>query len=122
VVPEPSRASQDSLGITYEEGDQIKIVRPDFIFFSQLADGTIAAEIVDPHGAQFGEALPKLKGLARYAEAHKGTYRRVEAVAKVGNKFRVLDLTEPSVRKAIETARTIKALYDSDAATDYLIS
>ncbi|MDM7932418.1 hypothetical protein, partial [Tabrizicola sp.] len=42
------------------------------------------------------------------------------AVAKIGDKFRVLDLTEPGTRAAVATATTIKALYESDAAADYL--
>ena len=116
----PSRASQDSLGIIYEEGEETKIVRPDFVFLGQLADGSVVADIVDPHGIQFGDAMPKLKGLSRYAETFGGQYRRIEAVAKIGDKFRVLDLTEPSTRAAVATATTIKALYESDAAADYL--
>ena len=55
----PSRTSQDSLGITYEEGEVVKIVRPDFVFFSKLGDGSIVADIIDPHGIQFADALPK---------------------------------------------------------------
>ena len=36
----PSRASQDSLGIIYEEGGEPRIVRPDFVFFIRQDDGT----------------------------------------------------------------------------------
>ena len=117
----PSRASQDSLGVIYADGDEAKIVRPDFVFFGQLPDGSIVADIVDPHGIQFGDAIPKLKGLARYAEACGGQYRRIEAVAKIGDKFRVLDLMEQGTRAAIAAATSIKALYESDAAADYLV-
>ena len=106
----PSRASQDSLGIIYAEGEETKIVRPDFVFLGQLADGSVVADIVDPHGMQFGDAMPKLKGLSRYTEAFGDQYRRIEAVAKIGDKFRVLDLTEPSTRAAVAAATTIKAL------------
>ena len=117
----PSRASQDSLGVIYADGDEAKIVRPDFVFFGQLPDGSIVADIVDPHGIQFGDAIPKLKGLARYAQACGGQYRRIEAVAKIGDKFRVLDLMEQGTRAAIAAATSIKALYESDAAADYLV-
>ena len=116
----PSRPSQDSLGVVYEDGDEAKIVRPDFVFFGQLPDGSEVADIVDPHGIQFGDAIPKLRGLAHYAESFAGQYRRIEAVAKIGDKFRVLDLTEPSTRAAVAVATAIKALYESDAAADYL--
>jgi hypothetical protein len=115
----PSRASQDSLGVIYEEGDQAKIVRPDFLFFGKLPDGSVFADIVDPHGIQFGDAIPKLKGLARYAETFGDRYRRIEVVAKIGDKFRVLDLKEGTTRSAIASATSIKALYESDAAFDY---
>lgn len=117
----PARASQDSLGVTYEEGGDIKIVRPDFIFFAQLGDGTVVADIVDPHGIQFGDALPKLKGLAEYAEANAGTYRRIEVVAEVGGTFRTIDLTEASARAAVKSAATVKEVYDSEVAHDYVM-
>jgi len=60
----PARASQDSLGVSYEDANNIKMMRPDFIFFAQIADGTIVADIVDPHGTQFSDSIPKLRGLA----------------------------------------------------------
>lgn len=116
----PSRASQDSLGIIYEDGGEPRIVRPDFVFFVQQDDGTVAADIVDPHGIQFGDAMPKLKGLAQYAERFGDQYRRIEAVAKIGDKFRVLDLKEAATRASVATATTIKALYESADAFDYL--
>ena len=115
----PSQASQDSLGVTYENGSETKIVRPDFIFFAELPNGTIAADIVDPHGTQFSDALPKLKGLASYTEANDGIYRRIDAVAQIGGAYRVLDLTEASVRAAIGSAETVVELYRSEAASDY---
>ena len=116
----PSRASQDSLGIIYEDGGEPRIVRPDFVFFVQQDDGTVAADIVDPHGIQFGDAMPKLKGLAQYAERFGDQYRRIEAVAKIGDKFRVLDLKEAATRASVSAATSIKALYESADAFDYL--
>mgnify|MGYP006270761643 FL=1 len=117
----PSRASQDSLGVTYEDGGDVKIVRPDFIFFEKLSDGSIAADIVDPHGTQFGDSIPKLKGLAKYAATYGETFRRIDAVAKVGKSFRVLDLKEEAVRAAVESATSVKALYESAVADDYAV-
>jgi len=117
----PSRASQDSLGVTYEDGGDVKIVRPDFIFFEKLPDGSIAADIVDPHGTQFGDSIPKLKGLAKYAATYGETFRRIDAVAKVGEGFRVLDLKEEAVRAAVESATSVKALYESAVADDYAV-
>lgn len=116
----PSRTSQDSLGITYVDGGETKILRPDFIFFTQLPDGgSIVADMVDPHGIHLSDALPKLRGLARYAEVNRAFFRRIEAVAKMGETFRVLDLMEASVRQAIAGATSIKSLYLGEKASDY---
>ncbi|MEO8008573.1 MAG: type III restriction endonuclease subunit R, partial [Betaproteobacteria bacterium] len=69
----PSWPTQDSMGIAYVDGDEIKIVRPDFLFFADLPDGKVAADIVDPHSIQLADALPKLQGLVCYTEARKFT-------------------------------------------------
>ena len=115
----PSRASQDSLGVTYEEGGNFKILRPDFIFFTQGADGSIAADIIDPHGAHFADSIPKLRGLAAYAASYGKKFRRIDAVAKIGENFRVLDLQEEHVREAIADANSVTALYESAVGGDY---
>lgn len=115
----PSRSSQDSLGVAYTDNNRVKIVRPDFIFFAMQSDGAIAADIVDPHGTQFSDALPKLQGLARYTETHPTIYRRIESVAKVGDKLRVLDLTDPTVRQTVADATDAKILYEGTFAIDF---
>ncbi|MFT4057471.1 MAG: DEAD/DEAH box helicase family protein [Novosphingobium sp.] len=115
----PNRPTQDSLGIVYLDGDETKIVRPDFLFFAELPDGTVAVDIVDPHSIHLADALPKLQGLARYAETHAQIYRRIEAVAEVGGKLRVLDLTRVDVQQAVVGARNARSLYESTLAGDY---
>ncbi len=115
----PSRSSQDSLGVAYTNKAQVKIVRPDFIFFSAQSNGSIAADIVDPHGTQFSDALLKLQGLAQYAKSHSNIYRRIESVAKIGNTLRVLDLTNVRIREAVAEAQDAKSLYESHFASDY---
>src|SRR5262249_41539533 len=114
----PDRPSQDSLGISYTDGDDTMIVRPDFIFFAEQ-DGEIVADIVDPHGFHLADALPKLKGLARYAETHSQIYRRIEAVAETGGILRVLDLARAEVRQAVMEAENAEALYKGAAARNY---
>lgn len=114
----PDRPSQDSLGISYAEGDATKIVRPDFIFFAEK-DGKIVANLIDPHGFHLADALPKLQGLASYAETHLHFYHRIEAVAEAGGKLRVLDLTRNDVRQAVMEATSAESLYKSVAASDY---
>lgn len=115
----PDRPSQDSLGIAYEEDDQYKIVRPDFLFFADDGNGNVVVDIVDPHGTHLSDALPKLRGLAHYAETHGGHYRRIEAVAESGGRLRVLDLTREDVRGAVTSAESAASLYRGALAGDY---
>lgn len=115
----PDRPTQDSLGIAYADDGETKIVRPDFLFFGELPDGTLAVDIVDPHGFHLSDALPKLRGLASYAESHPQVYRRIEAVADVGGRLRKLDLTRADVRSAVNSAESANSLYVGATAGDY---
>jgi hypothetical protein len=74
---------------------------------------------VDPHGTHFADALPKLQGLAVYADAHPDVYRRILAVAETSNGLRSLDLTDPNVRNGIMTANNAKELYEGTLARAY---
>ncbi|RYE69521.1 MAG: type III restriction endonuclease subunit R [Rhizobiaceae bacterium] len=116
----PSRASQDSLGVAYRQDGAWSVVRPDFLFFAKEADGSIVVDIIDPHGTFLADALPKLKGLADYAEAHGSVFRRVEAVDEIGDVLKVLDLKDPVVRAAIRKAESAKAAYLGPTAKPYL--
>jgi type III restriction enzyme len=115
----PQYPGQSSLGIAYLAEEQYGIVRPDFVFFATQADGTIVADIVDPHGLHLADALSKLKGLAVYAEKHAKIYRRIESIAEVKGKLRVLDLTRKDVRKEIASATDATSLYGAALASDY---
>lgn len=115
----PQNPGPSSLGVAYLDGDQYKIVRPDFIFFSAKSGGKVVADIVDPHGTYLSDALPKLQGLAAYALAHGDAYRRIEAVADVGGKLRALDLKREEVRSVIAAAKSGKSLYEGPLANDY---
>lgn len=114
----PQYPGQASLGIAYVEAEQYKIVRPDFLFFVEH-DGKVVVDLVDPHGLHLADALPKLQGLAVYAETHASTYRRIEAVAKGKDTLRVLDLTRPEVRKAVAEAKNPIEVFASTLAGDY---
>ena len=114
----PQQPGQSSLGIAYVEDEQYKIVRPDFIFFAEQ-DGKVVVDLVDPHGLHLADALPKLKGLAIYAESYASSYRRIESVAEACGKLRVLDLKLPDVRQAIKEATSAKGLYEGTWASDY---
>jgi type III restriction enzyme len=115
----PGRSSQESLGVAYEEALDQKLLRPDFVFFARLPDGDVVADIIDPHGFHLSDAMPKLNGLASYAEKYGDHYRRIEAVAKIDAGYRVLDLTEHSTRQAVRAASSAEALYKSEVGYDY---
>jgi type III restriction enzyme len=117
----PSRATKESLAIAYKDTSTgpYKALRPDFIFFSRRHDEVIVANIVDPHGHWIGDALPKLRGLAEFAEKYGESYGRIEAVSKIGDSLRVLDITKTSVRQTIRDAEDAKSLYEGSEATDY---
>jgi len=115
----PQQPGQSSLGIAYLSGEQYGIVRPDFIFFATQADGTVVADIVDPHSLHLADALPKLQGLALYAETHANAYRRIDSVAEAMGMLRVLDLTNDEVRKAIVSAKDAPSLFNGGLAKDY---
>lgn len=76
-------------------------------------------DLVDPHGHHLSDTLPKLRGLADFAERFATDFRRVDSVAETGGVLRVLDITKPRVREAIRDAQSTKALYESELASDY---
>jgi len=115
----PNRPSQDSLSIAYGEGEDINIMHPDFLFFVESPEGSIVVDISDPHGWHLADALPKLQGLARYEQTHRQHYRRIEAIAEVRGKLRVLNMTRAEVRQAVADATNAKALYEGALAGDY---
>ena len=115
----PGRPTQDSFGVAYMDGDDTRILRPDFLFFAEDSKGRIVVDIVDPHSIDWADALPKLQGLARYVATHADVFRRVEAVAEVKGKLRVLDLTRMDVRKAVDEALGASALYEGALAKNY---
>lgn len=116
----PSRPSDDSLAIAYKDGhDNWRRMCPDFVFLTG-EDDDIRVSIVDPHGVHLGDALPKLRGLARFAAGYGDSFHRIEAVAKVeGNVLRVLDMTKSDVRDAVAAATDAETLYLSTIASDY---
>lgn len=66
--------------------------------------------IIDPHGAHLGDASPKLKALAQYADEHGDQFDRIIAIGveKDGALYG-LDMLDSKVRKSV---------YESPADTD----
>ena len=97
----PSGQSRSALQIPWEARGGRRSMQPDFVFFSQMADGSIVPSIVDPHGTHLSDALDKLRGLACYAERHGDAFKRIEAVAAPGGGALYLDMTKAEVREAV---------------------
>jgi type III restriction enzyme len=115
----PQQPGLSSLGVAFLIGSQYKVMRPDFVFFATQKDGSVAVDLVDPHSYHLSDALPKLKGLAQYAALHSACYRRIESVAQIDGKLRILDLTQANVRETISNSEDIISLYRSNLACDY---
>lgn len=114
----PSRPSKDSFAIPYKMDGKYRGLRPDFIFFTQGSEG-VEPSIVDPHGNHLADALPKLRGLADFAEAYGSRFLRVDAVAKIDGVYRVLDMKSAAVRNAVYEAEEAKTIYLSAHGRDY---
>lgn len=92
---------RDSLSLAYQDRHgEWRTLRPDFIFFIDTLKG-VQANIVDPHGSWLPDALPKLRGMARFAEVYGDSFHRIESISRIDGKLRVLDFTNPQVRKHI---------------------
>ncbi|MCC6940089.1 MAG: hypothetical protein IT551_00550 [Novosphingobium sp.] len=115
----PSRTSQDSLGISYDYAGDTLILRPDFLFFSVDASGAVVADIVDPHGDFLADGASKLRGLADYAEKHGINFGRIEAVADVDGSVLALDLKAQAVRDMVRSVATSREAYRSQLSTPY---
>ena len=116
----PPRQAVDSLGIAYRDSSgNWRSMHPDFLFFNEVG-GEIVTSVVDPHGFHLDDSLVKLQALARFADEYGDEFHRIEALAKVNGKMRVLDLQDDDVRAAIKTTdlEPLK-LYEGDLARDY---
>ncbi|KHE75335.1 hypothetical protein AS25_01695 [Kocuria marina] len=115
----PGVAKPESLAAVYTDGERQALVRPDFIVFDRASNGQVVASIVDPHGHHYADALPKLRGLAAYAEQYGDHYARIDSIAKIDGTLRVLELKDPRVREGITQATSVEALFSSQRSFEY---
>lgn len=71
----------------------------------------MTASIVGPHTVSLSDMVPKLRGLADYAEKFATAFERVWSVDGVGGKRRYLDLLAPDLRAAIHEETGSVALF-----------
>jgi hypothetical protein len=118
----PSRATVDSHRIAYiASGGDWASLQVDFIIVSSLPNGELGVSLIDPHGAHLADALPKLRGLAKFARNYGSMFVRIESIAEVGGQLRVLDLLDADVQDNIQNFVETQAtpLYESELASEY---
>lgn len=114
-----SRGGNAALRIPYEGVQRSQSMYPDFVFFQRTDDG-IRPSIVDPHGYNLADAPAKLRGLAKYGQAHGDAYDRIWAVVEIDGNLLALDLRLESVREAVAKVNEggVKKLFE-DFAGNY---
>lgn len=124
----PSTASKHAIQVPWWDGQRWRSMQPDFIFFTKLADGTIGASIVDPHGHHLQDALGKLQGLADFAEEYSDAFVRIDAISKnekgdLGGEAKgelvLLDLLDKDVRTVVRSSASAAEAY-RNAGVKYL--
>ena len=117
----PSRAAFDSLGIAYRDDNtgNWRSMHPDFIVFNRV-NGKIVASIVDPHGHHLDDAAMKLRALAAFAGRYGHAFYRIEAVAEVAGRMKVIDMQIDIVRQAVMAGKESPVdIYLSNLSVDY---
>lgn len=117
----PARSAQEAVSVAYQDGTgDWRTMRPDFVFFDTApGSDTVRVSLVDPHSHHLADALPKLRGLARFAAEYGDEFHRIEALTQLEGKPRVLNMKDESVRDAAEKATSAQALYESVWAQNY---
>ncbi len=106
LVPKPVASGDvDSLGIAYRDDErQLALDAPRLRVLSRRARRD-RASIVDPHGHHLDDAKLKLKALASFAERYGDEFHRIDAVDKIGNDLRVLNMKRADVRAVVLSGR-----------------
>lgn len=77
AVPTPGQSPGASPGAR-----KTRASYPDFLFFHDDGDGSVAIDLVDPHNHSLADTAPKWAALARYVREHDGDFRRAAIVIK----------------------------------------
>jgi type III restriction enzyme len=72
----------------------------------------VEIDILEPHGDQYADHLPKAQGLARYALEHGEHFGHIQMIRLVKGKLERLDMQEEMVRSKVLKATTAEQLKD----------
>lgn len=110
----PDRASW-ALCLPYEIRGETKSFYPDFLVIRRDPELDYIVDILEPHGDQYVDNLPKAKALAEYAKTEDriGRIQLIRKGTDIGGvkKFRRLELTDLSVREKV-----LRAVSDDELA------
>lgn len=117
-VIEAEQAREDSVGflrnedrkkwalcVPYRLGGETKPFYPDFVFFRELPDGSVAVDILDPHSPSLEDWWQKAVGLADYAAEHGHHFGRIEFIIVAGDLLRRLDVNDEDVRRRVREVK-----------------
>ena len=94
-----------ALCLPYDINNEKKSFYPDFLIVRSDPAVDYVVDILEPHGNQYADNLPKAKALAAYAKAEEriGRIQLIHKITGAGNKSRFvrLDLTDISVRDKV---------------------
>lgn len=100
----PSRAAW-SLCLPYEIRGEKKPFYPDFLIIRSDSESEYIVDILEPHGDQYADNLPKAKALAEYAK-REDRIGRIQLIRKItdagrNDRFIRLELTDWNVREKV---------------------
>ena len=98
-----------SLQVPYQQKGLTLPMYPDFLVVRE-EDGKLVVDILDPHDPTRADAVYKAKGLSKYAAQHEVRFGRIQILAEVDGDLRRLELTDKSVRDALDVAESSDAL------------
>ena len=115
----PSRAAW-ALCLPYDIRGETKSFYPDFLIVRSDPSLDYVVDILEPHGDQYADNLPKAKALARYAR-EETRIGRIQLIHKTtdagGNRFIRLELTDPEVCSKVLLATSddeLQLIFDSN--------
>ena len=113
-----------ALCLSYEMNGERKSFYPDFLIIRRDPAVDYVMDILEPHGNQYADNLPKAKALARYAQAETRV-GRVQLIHKTtdagGTRFVRLELTDPEVGNKVLHAMTndeLNHIFETDGQSD----
>ena len=120
----PARAAW-ALCLPYDIGGEKKSFYPDFMIVRSNPSVDYVVDVLEPHGNQYADNLPKAKALAEYARAEDrlGRIQLIHKTTDAGgtNRFVRLDLTDIVVRDKVLRAMSndeLDHIFDTDGIVE----